>query len=201
MNTLIINGSPRKNGDTAFLLNELRKNIDGEVKSIDTYSIKVSPCVDCRFCWENESCSIDDEMNDIFNYIDNSDNIIIASPIYFSELTGSLLNLGSRLQYLWVSKNIRNAQALRKKTRNGFIILVGGGDGKIDKALSTAKCLLAHMGAVLIDAVISHNTNNIPAKEDSTAILGIQRIAGRINKYRDKSITIGTHGTALSNDI
>lgn len=181
MNTLIINGSPRKNGDIAFLLTELKNHLSGEVKLIDTYSTSISPCTDCRYCWENENCAINDKMNDVFNDIDKADNIIIASPIYFSELTGSLLSFASRLQYLWVSKNIRNIQVLQKKPRNGFVILVGGGDGKIDKALSTAKCLLAHMGAVFTDYVVSHNTNSIPARNDDNAIRSIQRIAEKIN--------------------
>ena len=65
---------------------------------------------------------------------------------------------------IWVSKNLRKAQVLQKKQRNGFVILVGGGDGDTDKALSTAKCLLSHMDAVFADYVVSHNTNTIPAR-------------------------------------
>lgn len=181
MNTLIINGSPRKNGDTVSLITELRDHLSGEVKVIDTYSANISPCTDCRYCWENENCSINDKMSDVFNDIDEADNIVIASPIYFSELAGSLLNFASRLQYLWVSKNFRKVQVLQKKQRNGFVILVGGGDGNTDKALSTAKCLLSHMAAIFADYVVSHNTNTIPARNDDNAIRGIQEIAEKMN--------------------
>ncbi len=187
MNTLIINGSPRKNGDTTFLINKLRNHLDGNIKIIDTYFTNISPCMDCRYCWENENCAIDDDMKSVFADIDNADNIIIASPIYFSELTGSLLNFASRLQYLWVSKNFRNTQILTSKLRNGFVILTGGGDGNPDVALSTAKCLIKHMGALFIDVVISHNTNNMPAKEDANAIQHIQRIVEMTNhEYETK---------------
>lgn len=181
MNTLIINGSPRKNGDTAFLINELQNKLESNIKIIDTYSTSISPCIDCRYCWKNENCAIDDDMKTVFADIDNADNIVIASPIYFSELTGSLLNFASRLQYLWVSKNIRNTQILSSKPRYGFVILVGGGDGNPAVALSTAKCLITHMGAIFKDAVISHKTNSIPAKEDAVAVQKIRKIANLIN--------------------
>ena len=107
---------------------------------------------------------------------------MIASPIYFLELTGSLLNCLSRLQYLWVSRSIRKTPFLNNKFRNGFVILVGGGDGKADKALSTAECLLNHMGAVFTDYAVSHNTNDIPAEKDPDIISNIHRIAERMNK-------------------
>lgn len=112
--------------------------------------------------------------------INEADNIVIASPIYFSELSGSILNWASRLQYFWVSKNIRKEDVLNSKSRNGIIILTGGGDGSTEKAISTAKCLLHHMGAEVVGIVYSHNTNNVPAKEDKTAAKEINEIAERI---------------------
>lgn len=179
MKTLIINGSPRKSGDTVFLINELKKQISGEVKIVNTYYTEIKPCNDCRYCWEHDKCAMNDEMQVVFEYINTADNIIIASPIYFSELTGSLLNFASRLQYLYVSRNFRKIEALENKQRNGFVILVGGGDGKMDKALSTAKCLLSQMGAIYVDSAVSHNTNKIPASKDLATIKKIKQIAER----------------------
>lgn len=97
MKTLIFNGSPRKNGGTATLIKELKSCLPGEVFIVESYRADISPCVDCRYCWTNEKCAIDDEMQNVYRHIDEADNIIIASPIYFGELTGSLLNLMSRL--------------------------------------------------------------------------------------------------------
>ena len=98
MKTLIINGSPRVNGDTVRLINIFKEKINGEYMTVDAYRCKASPCIDCRFCWENSGCAIDDELQQIYAYIQECDNILIASPIYFSELTGKLLDVGSRLQ-------------------------------------------------------------------------------------------------------
>ena len=63
MKTLILNGSPRANGDTVSLIKELTKKLPGEYKIVDAYQCDVSPCVDCRYCWEHSGCAIADEMH------------------------------------------------------------------------------------------------------------------------------------------
>jgi multimeric flavodoxin WrbA len=181
MKTLILNGSPRKDGDTVALITKLQELLHGETTVINTYDAAVQPCTDCRYCWVNPACVLQDEMQSIIKAIDKADNIILASPIYFSELSGSLLQFASRLQYLWVSKNIRHETVLCDKPRKGYVVLVGGGDGSTDTALKTAKCLLKHMGAAYVECVCSHNTNVIPAKDDTVALNKIREIAERIN--------------------
>lgn len=182
MKTLIINGSPRKNGDTAALVNELKKHLEGDIKVVNTYTAKISHCTDCRYCWKNDGCIIDDEMQAVYKDIDEADNIVLASPIFFSELTGSLLGVASRLQHIWISEKMKKKKVLKEKPRKGFVILVGGGDGRSEKALGTAKIIFKHMGASFVDFVISHNTDNVPAKEDAAAIENIQRIAKMMSK-------------------
>ena len=144
MKTLIINGSPRKNGNTVTLLNELKKHLDGEVVQVDTYYAKSSPCFDCRHCWTNSECIIKDEMQDVYKMMDEADNFVIASPIYFGNLTGSLLNWASRLQLFWVSRYIRKVEPLSEKHRKGVVILiVNHGKDNIESAISAGKDLLA----------------------------------------------------------
>ena len=147
MKTLIINGSPRKNGNTVTLLSELKKHLDGEIFEIDTYYAKSSPCYDCRHCVTHAECIIKDEMQDAYKMMDEADNVVIASPIYFGNLTGSLLNWASRLQFFWVSRYIRKVQPISVKYRKGVIILVNGKEGLIDPAIFSAKDLLKKMAA------------------------------------------------------
>lgn len=47
MKTLILNGSPRSNGDTASLLNVITQNITGEYRIVNAYGCDISPCIDC----------------------------------------------------------------------------------------------------------------------------------------------------------
>ena len=112
MKTLIINGSPRINGDTASLLDVIKEKIEGEYRVVDAYRCSISPCLDCRFCWKNNGCAINDEMQEIYDYIQICDNILIASPIYFSELTGKLLDVGSRLQTYFCARFFRKEKPI-----------------------------------------------------------------------------------------
>jgi multimeric flavodoxin WrbA len=69
---------------------------------------------------------------------------VIASPIYFGNLTGSLLNWASRLQLFWVSRYIRKVEPLSEKHRKGVVILiVNHGKDNIESAIFAGKDLLA----------------------------------------------------------
>ncbi|MBU5592318.1 flavodoxin family protein [Clostridium sp. MSJ-4] len=182
MKTLIFNGSPRKDGDTASLINELVNQLNREYRIVNTYNCKINPCVDCRFCWENEGCCIDDEMQEIYKNIQECDNILIASPIYFSELTGVLLSVGSRLQTYFCGKFFRKEIPI-KKPKKSAVIVVGGGDESVDKPYETACTLLHHMNSYdIFPLVYSHNTNSNPAITDINAIRGINGIAKFFNE-------------------
>lgn len=176
MKTLIFNGSPRKNGDTSSLVGRFTEKITGEYRIVEAYRRNISPCVDCRHCRENSGCAIDDEMQEVYGYIQECDNILIASPVYFSELTGKLLDVGSRLQTYFCAGFFRK-EAPIVKPKKGAVVLVGGGDGSIDTAYRTACILLHQMNCRDIhEAVYSHNTNEMPAIEDENVLLGLNSI-------------------------
>jgi multimeric flavodoxin WrbA len=177
MKTLIFSGTPRKNGDTMELINEFIKHLEGEYKIIDSYNCNIKPCVDCRYCWKNTGCCINDEMQDVYNYIQECDNILIASPLYFSELTGQLLAITSRLQTYFSARFFRKEKPIEKGKKGG-VIIVGGGDGNIDNAYKTACILLHHMNSRDIAPVVySHDTNNISSKDDIGALEGSKNLA------------------------
>lgn len=168
MKTLIFNGSPRKKGDCSSVLKKITDHLDGAYKIVNSYFDNIKPCIDCHYCWTKSGCSLEDKMQSIYDYIQDCDNIIIVSPIYFSELTGSLLSVMSRLQTYYCARMFRGENPILK-SKQGFIVLVGGGDGGMEKAISTAKILLKQMNCDLIsEPVIYHNTNIKPACEDSS---------------------------------
>lgn len=177
MKTLIFTGTPRKNGDTMDLVNEFIKYLKGEHKIIAAYNCNIKPCIDCRYCWSHEGCSINDGMQDVYDYIQECDNILIASPLYFSELSGQLLAITSRLQTYFGSEFFRKVDPIHKKKKGG-VIITGGGDGSVEKAFSTARVLLHHMNTrIIAPLVYSHNTNNIPSKDDIEAMKSPRELA------------------------
>lgn len=181
MQTIIFNGSPRKNGDTAFLIQNLIEQLYGQCKIVNAYTADISPCIDCRKCREQPYCIIKDDMQEIHSFLQTCDNVVIASPIYFSELTGKLLDLGSRLQLYFSAKYFRH-EMLPLKPKKGAVLLVGGGSGKPQKAYDTAVCLLHYMNVQQVSPLIcSHNTDLVPASEDKTILTEIKNVAAFLN--------------------
>jgi multimeric flavodoxin WrbA len=182
MKTVIINGSPRRNGNTVTLIEEFKKHVDGEVVEVSTYYRNVKPCIDCRYCWKYSGCAVNDDMQDIYEEIEDADNVILASPLNFSELTGSLLGLASRFQCYYAARVIRKDKTFSMKKKKGFLFLVGGGDSKnTGKAEETARIILREINADLSGVVRSIKTDKLPASEDADALEAIKNIALGLN--------------------
>ena len=190
MKTLIFNGSPRKNGDTASLLNILTSELTGEYMTVSCYYDDISPCIDCRVCMKERRCSLQDHMQDIYPYLEECDNIVIASPIYFSELTGRMLDTLSRLQIYYCARFFRNEDTGIKPKRGG-VILVGGGDGEPTRAYATARTLLHHMNvsdADMFPLICSHSTNTVPAADNGEAVSGVHRLAAFLGDRKEERL-------------
>lgn len=182
MKTLIFNGSPRKSGDTAFMINRLCQTLDGEIKIIDAYYSDISPCTDCRYCKAHLSCSINDEMNEVYRYIEECDNIVIASSVYFSLLTGELMSVFSRLQMYFCTSYFQGKQLIEKKKRGG-VILSGGGNGSPENAYKSAADILKLMQAKEVFSIVgSFNTDDIPPESDKKCLNDIIRLSDFLNR-------------------
>lgn len=181
MKTLILNGSPRKHGDTSALLAELKKHLSGDIQEISAYYGNIGPCTDCRYCWKHDGCSIDDGMQAVYQALENADNIVIASPLYFSQLTGPLLSLASRLQRYYAARRFRGEKPLAGKTRRGGLILVGGGDGKAAPAIEMADTLFRLVNNKRLGMVLSHKTDERPAAMDAEALEKVRELAHALN--------------------
>lgn len=180
MKTLILNGSPRKNGDTAALIGTLREALAGEVRELSTFYGNVSPCVDCRWCNEHPGCAIRDGMDAV--YADDFDVVAVASPLYMSNLTGPLMNVASRLQVYYAARRfLKTPVRLRKKT--GVLLLAGGGDGSPGDAIRLSACIFRFLNADFSEEnmVLSLNTDAVPAARDEVALSRIREIARRLN--------------------
>lgn len=183
--TLILNGSPRKNGDTAAMIACLQQHLTGETKVICAYDGNISPCIDCRACRRIDGCIISDGMQEVYEYLKICDNVVIASPIYFSELSGSLLCVASRLQTYFSARFFRKDPPILSK-KKGAVLLAGGGTGDPQRAFATASELLKYMNVgEFYPLICSHNTDRIPAAEDAETLLQIRKAAIFLNN--DKS--------------
>nr|WP_207740221.1 flavodoxin family protein [Enterocloster citroniae] len=122
--TLVIIGAARKNGHTRQMVDLFLEHLDGEKEIIDAYRTEVKPCVDCRFCWKKKECAIKDGMQEIYQKLEEADNIILASPMYFHSITGRMKSLIDRFQVYWAG-HVRNDMP-ETFLRKGAILMVGG---------------------------------------------------------------------------
>ena len=180
MKTLIINGSPRKTGDTAFLLSELKKHINHEIIEVSAYYDNISPCIDCRACAKEKGCKIDDKMWLI--YADNFDNVVIASPLYMSNLTPPLIGLASRFQAYYCAKWFLKDE-FHLKRKKAALIIVGGGDGGPSEAIRLSQWIFKKLNADGFEKnmAFSLKTDDIPSKDDKEAIIKVKEIALYLN--------------------
>jgi len=88
---LILNGSPRVNGNTAVLAAQLTAGAEedgAQVESIYLHDMDIRPCDACDFCQENgDGCVISDDMQSLYPKMRSADVIVIASPVYWFSLT------------------------------------------------------------------------------------------------------------------
>ena len=182
MKTLVINGSTRPNGDVAALVDALTRRLTGEVKIISCRD-SISPCLDCRYCWKHAGCAVKDGMQEIYDYIADCDSVVLASPVWFSSLSGPALNLASRLQTYFSARRFRN-ESVYRKPKKGLILLAGGNAGTEAHPIEVARMILRLAGAAKdeISVVTSMNTDEVSAKDDSAALRRICEEADRLNQ-------------------
>lgn len=94
MKIIIVNGSYRKNGATAQILNEvhqqLKKYRDIEIQMIHVADLKLSYCVGCGVCYKTGACIYKDDMEKLSLEIGSADGVILGSPTYASNVSGQM---------------------------------------------------------------------------------------------------------------
>lgn len=102
MKVLIINGSPRINGNTTVALNEMDKvfkenGIETEIIQIGNKDIR--GCIACGNCAKTGKCVFDDLVNEVAPKFEEADGLVIASPVYYASANGTLISFLDRLFY------------------------------------------------------------------------------------------------------
>ena len=94
MDILIINGSPRKGGNTDLLVEAFVKRASQKhhVEVVSVHDYKVSPCMGCNACFRSNgnTCAQKDDMPIIYEKMAHADMLVIASPVYFYGLSAQL---------------------------------------------------------------------------------------------------------------
>ena len=102
MKVLIINGSPRVDGNTAHAVMEMQKVF--EAAGIETVSVQIGNenirgCIACGKCAQTGKCVFDDAVNRIADIFEEADGLVLASPVYYASANATLIALLDRLFY------------------------------------------------------------------------------------------------------
>ena len=102
MKVLILNGSPKPDGNTSVAINELVKifdleGIESEIVQIGNKDIR--GCVSCNLCKNTGTCTFDDIVNDLAVKFEAAGGLIVASPVYYASANATLIACLDRLFY------------------------------------------------------------------------------------------------------
>ncbi|WP_394523459.1 flavodoxin family protein [Lacrimispora sp. JR3] len=129
MNVLAVNGSPRKNGNTAVLLKHALQGAEGQgagTRLVNLYDVNFKGCVSCFACKRKGSqcngvCAVNDELKEILQYALTCDVIILGSPVYIGNVTGEMRAFLERLIFPNISYNEGERSVFQGKIASGFI--------------------------------------------------------------------------------
>lgn len=100
MKVLMINGSPRPNGNTSLALREMEtifksEGIETEIVQVGNKAIR--GCIACGKCAEKGKCVFDDAVNEIAPKFEACDGLVVGSPVYYASANATLVALLTRL--------------------------------------------------------------------------------------------------------
>ncbi|MCR4798006.1 MAG: flavodoxin family protein [Lachnospiraceae bacterium] len=102
MKVLIINGSPRKDGNISLAINEMTKVFEEEGVEVEAVQIgnqDVRGCIACGSCSQTGKCVFDDVVNELAPKFEAADGLVVASPVYYASANSTLIACLDRLFY------------------------------------------------------------------------------------------------------
>lgn len=130
MNILILNGSPRKNSNTTFMIDAFvagASQHNHQITVIPVCKKKIAGCLGCEYCHTkgHGTCIQSDDMQEIYPLLQEADMLVLASPIYYFHFSGQLQCAISRFYAIGKPKKLKKAA----------LFLSSGSDGVYDGAI------------------------------------------------------------------
>lgn len=106
---LIIDGGPRRDMNTAAMIAAFAEGVHeggGEAKIVRLYDINYKGCRSCMKCklkgHQSTTCQLHDGLTDTLKECSDADGLVLASPIYYGEMTGMMRSYWERLTFPWL---------------------------------------------------------------------------------------------------
>jgi multimeric flavodoxin WrbA len=117
MNILILQGSPRANGNTAWMAEEYKKAAEATGHSVTLVNVarkKIAGCLACEFCHGkgNGACVQKDDMQELYPLLAEAEALVIASPIYYFTLSAQIQAAIQRFYAIWKPAKVKKTALL-----------------------------------------------------------------------------------------
>jgi multimeric flavodoxin WrbA len=137
MQVVGIYGSPRKGGNTDLMLDAFlagAADAGGTVERLYARELKIQGCLECGFCDKEGRCVVEDDMVRVYPLLESAPRIVVASPIFFYNVTGQLKLLIDRSQAQYMKHDLAKKAGAdlqaQRATRKGFFLSAGATRGK-----------------------------------------------------------------------
>ena len=166
---MIIDGGPRRNMNTAQMLQKVAEGAQSvgkeiEVKTVRLYDLDYKGCMSCMACKikgkASNVCKFKDALTPILEEIAQADGLVMGSPIYFGDVTGQVRTFLERLAFPWLSYNDYSMTAPKKMP----VILIETMNGTPERNNSNGYgsmeyCISAALGEP--ERVVTYNTYQV----------------------------------------
>ena len=125
-NILIINGSPRKNGNISKMLEAIKEEAEKQganVPAIHVHDLQIKPCNGCMNCRKNLTCVLpEDGAQATLQLINKCDVLVVGSPCYWGNLPGELKILFDRIVYGMMGESPKGIPQPLHKGKKAIIV-------------------------------------------------------------------------------
>jgi multimeric flavodoxin WrbA len=129
-----LQGSPRKKGNTNFLLSAFMKTAEkwgAQSRIVDVTQENIEPCREYIVCEKKGFCPIDDIMkSEVYSLLRQAEVVVLATPIFFYNMTAQLKAVVDRCQTFWARKYKLKLRDPGASMRRGYLLAVGATKGK-----------------------------------------------------------------------
>ena len=117
MNILILQGSPRANGNTAWMAEEYKKAAEAAGHTVTLVNVakkKINGCLACEYCHTkgNGSCVQKDDMQELYPLLAEAEVLVLASPIYYFTLSAQIQAPIQRFYAMMKPANVKKTALL-----------------------------------------------------------------------------------------
>ena len=173
MKALCILGSPKPNGNTAKILNEIERPLKEKGIDVVRYCLgecKINYCTGCVSCFKDGQCVQNDDVKVIIDDLFESNLVIIASPSYWGDVTGQMKIFIDRCTPYC---NVRHTDRISKSMIKGAAVAVRAGRNKAENEnlIHTIEHFLGHLNIPLISNFTVENVSTTEDLESKPEIL------------------------------